>query len=47
MTIPEVYQVYKHLDECLSDRAWLGDDLLSQILFELWEAIRDDQKNSQ
>mgnify|MGYP001412411625 CR=1 FL=1 len=47
MTIQEVYAVYKHLDECLSDREWLGESLLSFILFELWEAIRDDQENSQ
>jgi hypothetical protein len=45
MTIKEVYEVYRHLDECLSDREWLGEDLLSQILFELWEAIRDDQES--
>ena len=30
------YERYKHLDHLLSDRAWLPDHLVGDILFELW-----------
>ena len=39
-----VYEKYVHLDQCLSDRAWLGESILSQILFDLWQAIREEEE---
>lgn len=40
----EVYDKYKHLDELLSDKEWLGGSLLKldQILFDLWQAIKEE-----
>ena len=50
MTIPEVYQKFRHLDHLLSDLRWLTDDedtvspLQMQILRECWAAIRDERQ---
>jgi len=42
--IHDVFEKYKHLDTCLSDRAWLGETIVSQILYDLWQAIREETK---
>ena len=44
LTRIQVYEKYVHLDQCLSDRAWLGESILSQILFDLWQAIREEEE---
>ena len=40
MTIHEVYEKYKHLDRCLSDKEWAGEDFKYSIIADLWEAIK-------
>ena len=42
--IKEVYEMYKHLDELLSDREWLGDEnyLQQVILYNLWQAVKQE-----
>ena len=40
MTIKEAYEKYKHLDHLLSN--FKEDDFVSQILYNLWEAIKID-----
>ena len=40
MTHTEAYEKYKHLDQCLSDREWAGDDFKYSIISDLWEAIK-------
>ena len=54
MTIKEVYEKYKHLDEPLSDTILTGgfdqDDgknLMNQILFELWQSIKESLNKKQ
>ena len=48
MTIKEVYEKYKHLDEPLSDTILTGgfdqDDgknLMNRILFDLWQSVKE------
>ena len=46
MTITEVYDKFKHLDDLLSDRRWLkGEDLASYVLYELWQAVKEELNN--
>lgn len=40
MTIQEVYEKYKHLDICLSDKEWVGDNFKYSILYDLWQTIK-------
>ena len=43
MTIREVYEQYKHLDELLSDREWLAEGSLQQgVLYDLWQAVKQE-----
>lgn len=47
MTIKEIYDEYKHFDHILSDKRWFkldGEDgsLVNQILFDLWQAIKEE-----
>ena len=42
--VKEVYEKFKHLDFLLSDLKWLPDDMRGWILFELWQAIRNEVK---
>ena len=44
MTIPEVFEKYKHLDQLLSDREWLPDTFIGSILFDLWQAAKVNQE---
>lgn len=46
MSIQEVYEKYKHLDELLSDKEWLGGSQINQILFDLWQAIKKEIEGS-
>ena len=43
MTIQEVYEKYKHLNQILSDKEWFGDKLQDVILYDLWQAIKQEQ----
>jgi len=36
----EVHDKYKHLDALLTDKQWLPDTFLSQIMFDAWRTIR-------
>ena len=46
MTITEVYDKFNHLDDLLSDRRWLkGEDLASYVLYELWQAVKEELNN--
>lgn len=40
--VREVYEKYKHLDKCLSDKFWCGETLQAQMLNEFWEAIKQE-----
>lgn len=40
--INAIYDKYKHLDSALCDRAWLGETIISQILYDLWQAVRNE-----
>lgn len=43
MSIQKIYDKFKHLDPLLSDKEWLSfDNLLTQVLYELWQAIKKD-----
>jgi len=44
MTISEVFEKYKHLDQLLSDRKWLPDTFIGSILFDLWQAVKVNQE---
>jgi len=47
MTIQEVYEKFKHLDQSLSDKEWLKQgDILDRILYELWQAIKEEGENN-
>jgi len=37
MTITEVYEKYKHLDDLLSNLLWLTNDLPGRNFFDLWQ----------
>ena len=40
-----VWAKYKHLDDLLMDKRWLeGADFRYNILHDLWQAIRKDEK---
>ncbi len=43
MTIVEVYEKYKHLDEYLSDEEWLreGEGAPVGTLYDLWQAVKE------
>lgn len=41
MTINEVYEEYKHLDKLLSDKSWLPKNFIGDILYTLWQAVKD------
>ena len=43
----DVYYKYKHLDYLLSDRQWLPEDLLGDILLDLWMAVREESKREE
>ena len=46
MTISEVWQKYKHLDEYFSDKKWVGtEEMVHTIFFEMWEAIKESRKS--
>ena len=36
----KTYNKYRHLDNLLSDRKWLSQDLQGKILHELWVTIK-------
>ena len=40
MTILQVYERYKHLDQLLSDPVWLPGNTLGKIINDLWETIK-------
>lgn len=44
--INDVYEKYKHLDSALCDREWLGEQLLSKILYDLWQVVRREVDHS-
>jgi len=48
MVIQEVYEKFKHLDQLLSDKEWLGltNNLLYAILYDLWQAIKEAPENN-
>lgn len=46
VTFNEVYERYMHLDELLSDKEWLGEGHLTQTLFDLWQAIKEEIEKS-
>ena len=43
MTTQEVYDKYVHLDACLSDREWMGESIVAQVFYDLWQAIKEEQ----
>ena len=44
MTISEVWQKYKHLDEYFTHKKWVGtEEMVHTIFFEMWEAIKEAQ----
>ena len=43
MTIKEVYEKYKHLDHLLTDKKWLSEDFNGYMIFDFWEAIKENQ----
>ncbi len=44
MTIKEVYEKYKHLDDFLSDKTMLtGSGFRMHILYQLWQAIKEKE----
>jgi hypothetical protein len=46
--IIEVYDRFKHLDRCLSDRDWLQGALVPyQVLGEIWKAIKEYVKTKE
>jgi hypothetical protein len=40
MTIAEVYAKYQHLDTLLCDADFVGANITSRILYDLWQAVR-------
>ena len=42
MKLREVYEKYEHLDAFLSDQEWLGPTQTHQILYDLWQAIKQE-----
>jgi len=40
----DVYLKYKHFDELLSNKEFMGNDIKMVILYELWEAIKEEKK---
>lgn len=46
MALSEVYERYKHLDKLLSDEKWLSPDIREIILYDLWQAIKENLKCS-
>lgn len=38
-----IYEKYKHLDNLLSDQAWLPNDLIGKMLYDLWQAVKLEQ----
>ena len=48
MVIQEVYEKFKHLDQLLSDKEWLGltNNLLYAILYDLWQAVKEAAENN-
>jgi len=40
--IKEVFERYKHLDQCLCDKLLLPDDIRGKILYDLWQAIKKE-----
>lgn len=45
-TITEVYEKYKHFDKLFSDKTWLPETIQGRILFEMWDAIKNEVKES-
>jgi len=43
MNIKEVYEKYQHLDTLLSDGQWCGNGIRDQILYDLWQAVKNDE----
>lgn len=43
----EVYNKYKHFDQLLSDRRWIDNNFIAEILGELWQAIKETQEKEQ
>jgi len=44
MTITEAWEKWKHIDHVLSDRAWLGDSPMQEILYDLWHAVKQGRE---
>ncbi|MFH0981898.1 MAG: hypothetical protein V2A79_10195 [Planctomycetota bacterium] len=42
MTIEETYKKYRHLDQLLSDRERLPASFLGFIIFDLWQAVKEE-----
>ena len=43
MAIQQVFAKYKHMDHLLSDEKWLPDSIQGQIVFDLWQAIKESR----
>ena len=41
--IKEVYEKYKRLDDLFSDKEFMKGSPMSSTLYDLWQAIKDDQ----
>ena len=42
MSIVDAYNKFNHLDDVLSDRSLLGDDIRHYILYQLWQAVKQE-----
>jgi len=48
MTMKKIFEKYQHLDKLLSDPAWLPDNFVGQIVYDLWQVVKDyNNKNNQ
>lgn len=44
ISIAEAYAKFAHLDRLLADREWLPEHLPGNILYNLWQAVKDAQE---
>lgn len=41
----KVYEKYKHLDYLFSDAMWMGEDILMNILRDIWQAVKKENED--
>lgn len=41
MDIKEVYEKWKHCDRLFSDKKWLSVNWQGEVLYDLWQAIKE------